>query len=73
MLKGDTVNTTSRLCSNCEPEKSLFSDVIFEKISPYLESNTTDIEWAYDEFHFEAKGKGMLKAYYIFDQNEMEI
>lgn len=67
------MNTTSRLCSNCEPGKSLFSDVIFEKIRPYLESNTTDIEWGFEMFQFEAKGKGTLTAYYIFDQNEADL
>ncbi|KAL4471717.1 hypothetical protein ABPG74_008610 [Tetrahymena malaccensis] len=73
-LIGDTVNTTSRLCSNCEPGRSLFSDIIFEKISPFLENNTTDIDWAYEEFQFEAKGKGLLKSYYIaeFIENDFQ-
>ncbi|KAL4511950.1 hypothetical protein ABPG72_012795 [Tetrahymena utriculariae] len=73
-LIGDTVNTTSRLCSNCEPGRSLFSDIIFEKISPFLENNATDIDWAYEEFQFEAKGKGLLKSYYIaeFIENDFQ-
>lgn len=33
----------------------------------------TDIDWAYEPFEFEAKGKGILKAYYIGEYVENEI
>ncbi|EGR34444.1 hypothetical protein IMG5_011210 [Ichthyophthirius multifiliis] len=67
-LIGDTVNTASRVCANCSEGKTSISDQVYENVNSIALP-----EWMFEPFFFEAKGKGLLKCFYVNIREENPV
>ena len=60
-LIGDTVNTTSRVCSNSETGQVLISQAFYEEVK--------DSNYLFVSKMIQAKGKGTLQTYRVMQRN----